>query len=138
MLRLPLLFVCLVAILPLVGCSRNEPLYNVANASVPAIQDRLSYEQVRAAIVKALVDNGWSIRQQTPDNISALISFRAHSASIAINYSQSNYSIMYRNSNNLDYDGSSIHRNYNKQIMDLERAINGNLAIVQPEAWKIG
>lgn len=129
MLRLPLLFVCLVAISTLVCCSsRTEPVYNVANALVPTIQDRLSDEQVRGAIVKALVDNGWTIRQDAPGSIDAEISFRAHTADITVNYSLTSYSIIYRNSDNLLYDGSSIHRNYNGRIRQLEADINGNLA----------
>lgn len=130
MLRLPLLFVCLVAFSTLVGCSsRTEPIYNVANASIPTVQEQLSNQKVRAAIVTALVENGWSIREDNPGAIGASLSFRAHRATISINYSSSSYSIDYRGSDNLLYDGTNIHRNYNRLIKELENAINGNLLI---------
>ena len=39
-----------------------------------------------------------------------------------------NYSINYKDSTNLDYDGTNIHRNYNGWIANLDRAIKTQLA----------
>ena len=46
---------------------------------------------------------------------------------VAIEYSPKTYSILYRDSVNLDEKGGEIHRNYNQWIDNLDRAIRVQL-----------
>jgi hypothetical protein len=116
--------------LALAGCARTMPVYNVSSAPVAAPSGQLSAAQVRSAIIEALHDKRWIVKQDDPGKIMAEIMARSHRADIDIDYSATQYSITYRDSANLRYDGSEIHRNYNKWIKLLERQINQRLSEV--------
>jgi hypothetical protein len=47
---------------------------------------------------------------------------------VDIAYTTTSYSINYKDSRGLDYDGSSIHSNYNGWVQRLDRAIARQLA----------
>ena len=49
---------------------------------------------------------------------------RKHTAVVDIRYTPERYSISYRDSEVLLYDGSMIHRNYNKWVQPLSERIN--------------
>jgi hypothetical protein len=51
-------------------------------------------------------------------------------AQVDIPYNRQMYSIVYRDSNNLDYDGVNIHSNYNSWIQNLSAAINARLSML--------
>jgi hypothetical protein len=114
--------------LALAGCAHTMPVYNVSSAPVAAPSGQLSAAQVRGAITEALYDKGWVVKQDDPGKILAEVLVRNHRADIEIDYSATQYSIAYRDSANLLYDGSVIHRNYNKWIKLLERQINQRLS----------
>jgi hypothetical protein len=58
------------------------------------------------------------IRHAPPGNV----------AEVDIAYTTTTYSINYKDSRGLDYDGSNIHSNYNGWVQKLDRAIAGQLA----------
>ena len=49
-------------------------------------------------------------------------------AQVEIPYDRVTYSILYRDSNNLDYDGVNIHSNYNGWVQRLSAEINAQLS----------
>jgi hypothetical protein len=46
---------------------------------------------------------------------------------VDIPYSAKSYSITYKSSSNLNYDGTTIHSNYNGWVQNLHKAINTQL-----------
>ena len=126
--NLPALVLIALITIAAAGCVRTMPVYNVSSAPVAAPSGQLSAAQVRGAIIEALHDKGWIVREDNPGKIVADILVRTHRAGVAIDYSPTQYSISYKDSENLLYDGSEIHRNYNKWIMLLERQINQGLS----------
>jgi hypothetical protein len=48
---------------------------------------------------------------------------------VDIPYDTRRYSIVYKESANLGYDGTNIHRNYNRKVQELDRAIQDQLAV---------
>jgi hypothetical protein len=121
---LPALALIILTGIYLASCARTMPIYNVSSAPVAAPSGPLSTAQVRAAIIDALHDKGWTVRQDNPGRVEAEVLVRTHRADVEIDYSATQYSITYKGSENLLYDGSTIHRNYNKWIVLLERQIN--------------
>jgi len=111
------------------GCTRNQPIYNVEHAAIPVAGKQLSADQVRAAIVRALVQKGWSVTDESEGHLEAEIHVRSHMARIDIDYSPTHYSITYKDSAVLRYDGTTIHRNYNKWIIHLQNLINSELLL---------
>lgn len=111
------------AALTLASC-RTAPIQNVANAPVPPGK---SAQQVREAIVAAGNSLGWQITPDAPGRMTGTLLLRDHKAVVDIAYSASAYSIAYKDSTNLKYDGSTIHSNYNGWIQNLDKAIRVRL-----------
>lgn len=106
------------------GCT-SKPLYRIRNQPIPnKITGELrSLEDVGKAIMDATKRRGWTPVLKRPGLIEASILRRSHRAVVEISYSQSNYSINYKDSSNLDYNGNKIHRNYNNWIVKLSTTI---------------
>jgi hypothetical protein len=86
---------------------------------------RLSRSQ--QAILSAGNSLGWRMQPQGPGKIQGTLNLRDQSALVDIDYSATTYSIKYKDSSNLHYDGNSIHKNYNGWIENLDRAIRNRL-----------
>lgn len=67
---------------------------------------------------------GWQFDPVRPGVMRATLNLRTHVAVTEITYDQTRFSIRYVDSRNLGYTGTSIHRNYNSWIRNLERAIS--------------
>ncbi|NCD34854.1 MAG: hypothetical protein EOL87_15740 [Spartobacteria bacterium] len=119
------------AVLMAAGC-KTAQIHNVENAPIgSAYGDGLSMTQVEKAIVMAGSSLGWTMRPAAPGVIDAELALRDHVAKVAINYSQSAYSINYADSTNLKYcsKNNTIHSNYNGWIQNLNRAIGNALSV---------
>ncbi len=125
--RLPALLIVVIG-LALAGCARTMPVYNVSAAPVASPSGQLSAAKVRSAIIQALADKGWVVKQDDPGKITAEALVRDHRAEVEIAYSATQYSITYKDSANLLYDGTMIYRNYNKWIKLLEQQIDQRLS----------
>jgi hypothetical protein len=79
------------------------------------------------AIEGALTDRGWVVVSRSPGFIDATILTRGHRADIRVTYDARSYSIAYRGSENLQAKNGRIHRNYNRWVANLDRAIQRRL-----------
>lgn len=120
--------VALVAVMALVTGCRTAPVYNVDNAPVSTTSGNASMDQVRDAIVQAGVSLGWQMKPVKPGLIIGTLNLRTHMAQVDINYNTQAYSIHYKASNNLKYDGANIHSNYNGWVERLDQAIRARLS----------
>jgi hypothetical protein len=112
------------------GCSAmNQPIYNVANSQVD-VGKKLTLAQVERAILQAGASRGWAMKKVNNGLITATYSPRNLMAQLNIKYSASSYSITYKDSQGLNYDGSNIHKNYNTWIRNLDTAIQNNLMMM--------
>ena len=103
---------------------RTQPVLNFSQQLVP---NSLTTEQVKKCILLAGVKRKWHMREIHPGIIHGIINVRSHEAEIDIPYSNKEYSINYRSSENLKYNDGMIHRNYNKWIKLLNAAIQKNM-----------
>ena len=94
----------------------------------------LTSARVHKAIVDATLQGKakWTILEDAPGRIVATSSIRnAHSLTVEVRYSETEFSIIYRDSSNLKYtqgaNGPIIHPSYNKRVKALVDAINVNL-----------
>ena len=121
---------CLLAsgLLILVGCSTSQPLYSVDNAVVfTGSGSQPTLEQIRRAIVASVTRKGWTAKNIGSRQIQATLNVRKNIARVVIAYSTRSYSITYKDSHTLAYDGATIHRNYNKWVRKLKILINRQL-----------
>ena len=113
--------------LALVGCRSNQ-VYNVEGTPISTSTSGYSLRDVRDAIQQAGVSLGWQMQDVKPGLIVGTLYLRDHMAQVEIPYSRSSYSILYKDSQNLNYDGANIHSNYNGWVQRLNGAINAQLS----------
>ena len=63
------------------------------------------------------------MKEAEPGHIVGTLHLRKHMAIVDIPYSTNSYSILYKDSAQLDYNGDTIHQNYNGWITNLNNAI---------------
>jgi len=106
------------------ACLRCEPILNVKDAAVASQSNKLSEDQVRAAIIRAGAALGWQIKEEAPGKLVGTLVLRSHTAVVDISYTANSYSIQYRSSINLNEQDGQIHKNYNGWISNLAKGIN--------------
>jgi len=113
--------------LGLVACT-SAPIQNVPPVPVVTGTGKPpTADQVRSAIVRAGNGLGWQMTPTDPGLVTGRIALRGHTAVVDVRYTPSNYSITYKDSTNLDYNGTQIHKNYNGWVENLNRDIRANL-----------
>ena len=107
----------------------SQPIINLKDEPLPTLADGSTYtkEQVQEAIIEGCRRRGWVAQPKEEGLIEASIIVRENRAKVEIRYNENNISILYKDSNNLDYSGGTIHRNYNRWIMYLYRGILSEL-----------
>jgi glyceraldehyde-3-phosphate dehydrogenase/erythrose-4-phosphate dehydrogenase len=118
-----------VLLLLLAACRTPTPVYNVTSAPVVA-NKALSSADVQKVILQAGTGLGWQMIQRGPGSIEGVLVLREHRAVVDIKYSAKSYSITYKDSEKLNYDGTNIHPNYNSWIQNLDRAIRAQLTAI--------
>ncbi|MGC7402695.1 hypothetical protein ACPWR0_02565 [Pandoraea pneumonica] len=125
----------------------------VAHDNMPIVTGSgktLSLDEIRDAITRGAAGHDWVATRQGPGELVASINVRnKHYASVTIKYSETTYSVSYRDSTNLEYGLSNglnnsprrddfnnnavpantpmIHPNYNRWVDTLIRDINAEL-----------
>jgi hypothetical protein len=82
------------------------------------------------AIKRAGTSLGWDIQKVGPGKMKGTLDVRRHVAVVDITYDMKSFSIEYVSSQNLLHDGDMIHRNYNRWIKNLEKAIRTEVASI--------
>jgi len=124
---LSIMAVCATAI-TFAGCGRTNPVLNIDNSPVTVSSGKASLEKVKGAIISAGTRLGWQVKPVTNGHLVATLYQRGHMAQVDIKYTTETYNITYKDSSNLLYDGSNIHRNYNNWVNNLDRNIRAALA----------
>jgi len=119
----------------------SVPIVNVEDQSIVREDGKpLAADQVRRAIIIAGSVNRkeeWSFREQGEGTLVGTLVIRGkHTARVNIRYNPTQFSIFYRDSENLNFekgkDGrDSIHPNYNKWVSNLLRAIKREMQRIE-------
>ncbi len=118
----------IVLTMALIGC-RTAPVYNVTEAPINT-SEKATAVDVKKAILSAGASLGWQMKEVEPGHIVGSLFLRRHSAVVDIPYTTESYSITYKDSTELNYDGSNIHSNYNGWVQNLDRAIQARLSAI--------
>jgi PBP1b-binding outer membrane lipoprotein LpoB len=109
----------------LVSCAGSlKPVYNVKNHPLNGTAQKLSLKQIANVIFTSGMRRNWVMEEIDPGVIRATLRVRSHTAVIDIKYRKSDYSIEYVSSVDLKYNGTLIHRNYNRWLTNLVNDIN--------------
>ena len=82
-------------------------------------------------------DRGWIPKVLGSGHVEAQLHVRSRTAIIDIAFDESTYSVMYKESQNLDYKRGRIHRNYSRWVANLSLALQGSLARVAATATSV-
>ena len=114
-------------VVALLGGCRSAAIHNVS--AEPLVANKpVSMDDVQKAIVRAGAGLGWQMKPVEPGLIVGTLNLRTHMAMVDIKYDTKTYSITYKDSSDLDYDGKSIHKNYNGWIQNLDNGIRTQLS----------
>ena len=119
-----------VLVLLAVGCRGPMPVYNVTDAPLVAAKPNPSLDEIGKAIQRAGVALGWQMKETKPGHMLATLALRKHVAVVDVNYGVKFYSILYKDSTELGYDGQNIHPNYNGWIQNLDKGIRAQLSLL--------
>jgi len=114
------------AVMSTTGC-RTAPIRQVENQPT-GVAYNVSLDAMQGAIIRAGTGLGWIMKPIEPGLIEGTLLIRSHMAKVDIPYDRNSFSIHYKDSDNLFYDGTNIHSNYNGWIENLERAIRLQLS----------
>ncbi len=115
-----IIYLVLVTLL-IAGC-RMSPVLVVEDAAINP-PSQATQEDVGRAIVTAGQSLGWQMKEEGPGHILGTLYIRSHVAVVDVFYTTSDFSILYKDSTNLKYDGKNIHSNYNGWVQNLSNAI---------------
>jgi hypothetical protein len=105
-----------------------QPLYNVKGAPVEAPGGKPpTLAEVEKAVIRAGTALGWKMQPVKPGQVTGTINLRRHSAIVDVTFDTRTFNITYKDSVELDYDGTNIHRNYNGWIQNLDKGIRAQL-----------
>ena len=119
--------------LSFLGCGSGMPIYNIENNSISDIANKsASMTEVEKAIFRAGGGLGWVMKKIKDGKIQATLTLRQHVAVVIISYDSKEYSIMYQDSTNLDYNSAAntIHKNYNGWVQNLNKAIQVQVSML--------
>src|SRR5262245_5509536 len=91
-------------ILGVAGCV-TKPIYNVSNQPVATVKGNPSMDEVRQSIIRAGASLGWQMKDIRPGLIEGVLLLRTHMAQVEVSYDSKAYSITYKDSKELQYDG---------------------------------
>lgn len=99
----------------------------MTDAPVSASKTRPSIEEIGVAIRRAGASLGWHMAPTEPGHVVGTLHKRSHVAVVDVLYTTKTYSIRYKDSTDLGYDGQGIHPNYNGWVQRLDDAIRAEL-----------
>jgi len=113
-----------------VAACNTVQIVNVEDRQL-AVPPSTTMKQVESAILAGGRQLGWVMEPQSPGKIKGTLRLRTHVAVVDIVHSTQAFSIRYRDSTNLHYDGTNIHRNYNGWVGNLENSIISHASTLQ-------
>lgn len=132
-----LLGALLLSAIVLSGC-RAEPVLTIQNETfaVPAAANpqTLTLDDYKNAIIRAGASRGWVFADDGPGAMTGTVVVRGkHTAKVRVVYDEQAFSILYLDSNQLNYDAErkEIHPNYNSWVRNLRNDIQTQVTLAK-------
>ena len=120
-----------VAILTSAAHARSDvPIINYENLpTVSAAGKSVTADQVKQAIITAATTKGWTTAlDQNGAIVATLIVRNKHTIIVSIPFAEDKFSVLYRDSSNMNYKNGEIHPHYNSWVQNLLTAIRSELS----------
>lgn len=117
----------------LAGC-RSAPIHDIEAEPLGA-PELSTLEQVRTGILRAGSYQSWEMTEVEPGHlVGRILVSGKHLAVVDIFFDTEAFSVRYKDSKNLNYNGEAIHPNYNRWIKTLKREIHREMRRITPPA----
>lgn len=118
-----LFFILVLGVLAFAGCRSYPTIHNIEHQAVTGNDEKQVEQKIIAGGMRA---KGWHISKVKNGLLIGTFRIRTHKAIVEIPYSADEYSIIYKDSQNLKYNAKkkTIHSRYNRSVSNLSRAIN--------------
>lgn len=128
--------VILSMVIALCGCSIKNSIVkkpmNTPVIMVSSVNPNISTARLKTVIIEACTRHGWAINSSTDSNIEATLNHNGkETVTVDIPFSREQVEIKYKGSTNMRYDGSNIHRSYNRWVKNLEVNIRNGIALAR-------
>ncbi len=120
--------ILIASIVVFMGCGSGSPIQNYNNSPIKASAGKKNQENIRRAIILAGTSTGWQMREVSKSQVFATRYSGGHMAKVEINYTTESFNITYKDSSNLQYDGTNIHKTYNSWVKKLYKTIKKNIS----------
>src|SRR5262249_27585895 len=107
-----------------IGCS--TPVHNVSRANFTT-PTPVTMEQLAEAIWVGARREGWRTRDVSPGRTLVEKTVRTHRALTEVTYDTTGFSLRLLEADDLDYDGTNIHKTYNVWATQLEKSIQDEI-----------
>lgn len=99
-------------------------------------QKGVTLEQMRAAIESSATGRGWQLSNAKSGSFDAKREWGAgkHNIVVTVFYDPKTFSIRYKDSRAMGYDGRFIHHTYNDMVRDLEETIQTSVSRLKARA----
>ena len=116
------------ALIVLAGCSTSVAVRDFEQNPIPQTSTITNSEaDVEKGILKACIQLGWKCTPMSEGKIKGVLDIRTHQLTVDIAYDKTAYSINYKDSINLNYNGKKIHRQYVNWVSNLIRHIDAEM-----------
>jgi hypothetical protein len=97
-------------------------------------QKGVTLAQMRSTIEKTAQDLGWQLSDVQAGSFTARQEWGAtkHNIVVGVVYDEKTFSIRYKDSKNMSFNGSSIHHTYNDMVSTLQDHIKTNVSNLTP------
>lgn len=117
------------SMISLFGCvSKTAPLLNYPASPVVTASGKPDIAKVKKAIILGGTRAGWQMQPGKDGYILGSLFEKGTMAKVDISYTADTYTITYKHSSNLLYNGTEIHKQYNEWVENLHNAIRAELA----------
>jgi len=110
---------------------QTEPVYDVDRAVIPT-ESGWELNDMRNAIQRSGARRGWDMRIVEPGVIEGRLRKPGMKAVVDVTYTPYEFSIRYRESENLGYSNGRINGKYNRWVYNLERDIRREYLRLRP------
>ena len=123
-----MLFIVFVASLSFLGCGKSAKVQSYSGVVVSSSE--VNIKDVEAAIFRAGVIRGWSMKKEPDQTITATYQHGQLVTIVSVIYTTQEYRIEYKDSNNMKYssDKETISSRYIKWVRTLNKEIHNQLS----------
>ena len=113
----------------LIACSnKTVPVINYTGTPIETSSAKPDLNKIKKAIVLGGIKAGWQMQPVADGHILASLFSAGHIIKVDVKYDTKTYSITYKESSNLEYNGTTISPDYNNWVGKLNSNIRSQLS----------